>query len=345
MPKSAVFITGATGFIGAQVTASALRAGYNVKLSVRRSTQISSLRRAFAEYPESLDFVVVPDYTTPEAFGTALQGVDYVIHVASPLPNGDDELVTPAVKGTVSVLEAALEVAGIRKVVITASVASLVPLDKYVDGFVVRGKFNATLIPQIALLTSSIEDIPSKDLRFDDSIIPSLNPGRQYRASKIASYLATLDFVEAKKPHYAVVTLHPVYVFGRNLLQTIAEEISGTNKMLFHSFLSEEPLFAPYRGVHIDDVAAAHIRALSLPNTTPISSFLLSAKARTWEEVIQFVQEKFPEQGFMTKPKSGDLLVVETEKAGRELGFEEWKEMEVQVCDVVEQQTELRGGV
>jgi nucleoside-diphosphate-sugar epimerase len=60
--------------------------------------------------------------------------------VASPLPNGNEELVTPAVKGTVSVLEAALKVAGIRKVVITASVASLVPLDKYVDEFVVRGK-------------------------------------------------------------------------------------------------------------------------------------------------------------------------------------------------------------
>jgi nucleoside-diphosphate-sugar epimerase len=140
MPKSTVFITGATGFIGAQVTASALRAGYNVKLSVRRATQISSLRRVFAEYPENLDFVVVPDYTTAEAFGSALQGVDYVIHVASPLPNGDEELVTPAVKGTVSVLEAALKVVGIRKVVITASVASLVPLDKYVDGFVVRGE-------------------------------------------------------------------------------------------------------------------------------------------------------------------------------------------------------------
>jgi nucleoside-diphosphate-sugar epimerase len=145
MSKSTIFITGATGSIGAQVTASALRAGYNVKLSVRREEHINSLRRAFAEYPDNIDFVVVPDYTTAEAFGTALQGVGYVIHVASPLPNGNEELMTPAVKGTVSMLEAALKVVGIRKVgirkvVITASVASLVPLDKYIDGFVVRGK-------------------------------------------------------------------------------------------------------------------------------------------------------------------------------------------------------------
>jgi hypothetical protein len=141
MSKSTVFITGATGFIGAQVTASALRAGYNVKLSVRREQQIDGLRRAFSSYPSALDFCVVPDYTTPEAFGTALQGVDYVIHVASPLPNGNEDLLTPAVKGTTSILEAALKVKEIKKVVVTASVASLVPLDKYVDGTVVTGKF------------------------------------------------------------------------------------------------------------------------------------------------------------------------------------------------------------
>lgn len=140
MSKSTIFITGATGFIGAQVALSALRAGYNVKLSVRRSSQIPLLREAFSAFPSSLDFVEVPDYTKPEAFDTALQGVDYVIHVASPLPNGNEDLLTPAVKGTTSVLEAALKVQSIKKVVVTASVASLVPLDRYVDGTVVTGK-------------------------------------------------------------------------------------------------------------------------------------------------------------------------------------------------------------
>jgi nucleoside-diphosphate-sugar epimerase len=151
MSKSTIFITGATGFIGAQVTLSALRAGYNVKLSVRREAQISPLRDAFPEYTDNVSFVLVPDYTKPEAFDTALQGVDYVIHVASPLPNGNEDLLTPAVKGTVSVLEAALKVKNIKKVVVTASVASLVPLDKYVDGTVVIGKLWSTIsILQIA---------------------------------------------------------------------------------------------------------------------------------------------------------------------------------------------------
>jgi nucleoside-diphosphate-sugar epimerase len=141
MSESTVFITGATGFIGAQVTLSALRDGYKCQTErADAKAQIASLRRGFDEFADALDFVVVPDYTETEAFGTALQGVEYVVHVASPLPDGSEDLLTPAVEGTVEVLEAALKVVRIRKVVVTASVASLVPLDKYVDGFVGRGK-------------------------------------------------------------------------------------------------------------------------------------------------------------------------------------------------------------
>ena len=162
----------------------------------------------------------------------------------------------------------------------------------------------------------------------------------QYRASKLASYIATLDFIEAKKPHFSVVTLHPVYVFGQNLLQTSADEISGTNEMLFKSLFSEEPLFSPYRGVHIDDVAAAHVRALDLA-AVPVSSYLLSAKDRTWEEVLAFAKSKFPKAGFTAKPKSGERVIVDTPRAEAELGFSSWKEMEEQVVDVVEQQLKL----
>ena len=111
--------------------------------------------------------------------------------------------------------------------------------------------------------------------------------------------------------------------------------------MLFESLYSEEPRFAPYRGVHVDDVAEAHIRSLNLADA-PVSSFLLSGKNRTWEEVLNFANKKYPGAGFKTKPKSGDELIVVTTRAEAELGFSSWKEMEVQVSDVVEQQLQLR---
>jgi len=140
MTRSTIFITGATGFIGAHVALSALKAGYNVKLSVRREAQIESLRKALDAFADNLQFVVVPDYTTANAFDDALKGADYVIHVASPLAKPNEDLLTPAVKGTTSILESASKTASIKKVVITASVASLIPLGKGGDGTVVKGK-------------------------------------------------------------------------------------------------------------------------------------------------------------------------------------------------------------
>jgi nucleoside-diphosphate-sugar epimerase len=140
MLRSTVFITGATGFIGAHIAALASRAGYHVKLSVRREAQIDSLRRVLSDFSDRLDFVIIPDYTKENAFDTALQGVKHVIHVASPLPKPGEDLLTPAVKGTTSMLESASRVPSVEKVVITASVASLIPLGQYGNDLVVTGK-------------------------------------------------------------------------------------------------------------------------------------------------------------------------------------------------------------
>jgi nucleoside-diphosphate-sugar epimerase len=163
----------------------------------------------------------------------------------------------------------------------------------------------------------------------------------QYQASKLAAHTATLDYLSSQKPRYSVVTIHPVFVFGYNILQTSADELAGTNGMLFGSLYAKEPMFAPYRDVRVLDVAEAHIRALDLEDA-PMSSFLLSGKDRPWEDVLEHVKKEFPDAGFQTEPKTGDRWFVDTTRAEAQLGFKTWREMEVQVKDVVSQQLELR---
>jgi nucleoside-diphosphate-sugar epimerase len=102
-------------------------------------------------------------------------------------------------------------------------------------------------------------------------------------------------------------------------------------------------MFAPYRGVHVLDVAEAHIRSLDLRDG-PVSSFLVSGKDRPWEEVLEYAKKEFPGAGFLTEPKTGDRWFVDTTRAEAQLGFKEWREMEVQVKDVVSQQLQLRSG-
>jgi UDP-glucose 4-epimerase len=111
--------------------------------------------------------------------------------------------------------------------------------------------------------------------------------------------------------------------------------------MLFGSLYAKEPMFAPYRGVHVLDVAEAHIRALDMDDA-PVSSFLLSGKDRSWEDVLDYARKEFPGVGFQTEPKTRDQWFVDTTRAEAQLDFKTWREMEVQVRDVVTQQLQLR---
>ncbi|KAL3468915.1 hypothetical protein BJX99DRAFT_96606 [Aspergillus californicus] len=321
---SLVLITGATGFIGAQVALRTLEAGYTVRLAIRRDAQADKLRRIFSKHEEKLSFTVVPDISLTGAFDEALQGVEYVIHVASPL-SGPVDLLTPAVKGTLSILESASKVSTIRKVVVTASVLSLVPMKPIPKGAVLR------------------ED-DEMDFTIDYDLLPTLDGLAQYHASKIASYKAVLDFKANEKPSFDIVTIHPVYVFGRSLIQETAAELSGTNGMLFKSLVSDKPLFGHYGGVHVDDVAVAHVNALTRPTGSGVEGYLLSSPRRSWQDVYDFLKREFPAFPIRFDTMDTADWSVDAGKAERELGIV-FKGMEVQVAEVVKQQLELRGEV
>lgn len=143
MSSKLIFITGATGFIGATTALKALEAGYRLRISVRKESQIEKLKGVFSEYVDKLEFAVVPDITVPGAFSNHLDGVDYVLHMASPLAGSTkpEEMFPPALDGTLSILRSAKEVPSITKVVITSSIAALEPMAGVPEGGVIRGKF------------------------------------------------------------------------------------------------------------------------------------------------------------------------------------------------------------
>ncbi|KAA8643947.1 hypothetical protein EYZ11_006363 [Aspergillus tanneri] len=322
---SLVFITGVTGFIGSQVALHVLQAGYRVRLAIRRPEQADKIRRIFANYEGKFEFDIVPDLTLSGCYDSCLQDVQYVLHLASPLPSsGSNDLLTPAVQGTVSILESAMKVSSIRKVVITASVVSLVSLGKVGNVSIIREN----------------NDI---DYTVDPETVPSLDPMGQYHASKLASYKATMDFVRDHRPVFDVVTLHPVFVFGRSLIQESPNEISGTPELLFKTLVSETPLMEQFLGVHIDDVAGAHVRALN-DGIKGFESYLLAAERRSLVELHAFVRSKYPQLEVKWEPTDSVNFSVDAAKAKKALGMS-FKGMEEQVQDVVDQQLELRNVV
>jgi nucleoside-diphosphate-sugar epimerase len=114
----------------------------------------------------------------------------------------------------------------------------------------------------------------------------------RYSASKIAAHQATRDFVKEKKPAYTLITLHPTYVMGHDLIQETAEGLGGINSLLWKSLASEKPLIGT-SWTHVQDVADAHIKAIQV-NVEHGKEFLLSGPSFPWEDAIEYIRKKFP---------------------------------------------------
>jgi nucleoside-diphosphate-sugar epimerase len=140
MAGELIFITGATGFVGSATALAALKAGYRLRVSVRKPSE--KLQALLSDYSQQVEYVTISDLTDEAAFHGKLEGVDYVLHLASPLPHGTDknDYFIPAVKGTTALLKEADRVASIKKVVVTSSVVALIPFTGLPKGGIVKGR-------------------------------------------------------------------------------------------------------------------------------------------------------------------------------------------------------------
>ena len=125
-----VLVTGGSGFLGSWCVIELLRRGYAVRTTVRslsREPQVRAAVRSEADPGDRLT-VLAADLTSDEGWAEAVEGCDYVLHVASPFPpkqpKDPDELIVPAREGTLRVLRAGLD-AGVKRVVVTSSVAAI----------------------------------------------------------------------------------------------------------------------------------------------------------------------------------------------------------------------------
>jgi nucleoside-diphosphate-sugar epimerase len=145
-------LTGGTGMIGFRVLTLLLEAGYKVRAAVRNQAgfdRISKLKPV-APYAPELTSVIVPDITVAGAYDEAVKGVEYIVHVASPLasntpPGVDYEsyLIQPAIQGTVGILESAAKTTGIKRIVITGSILSIVTPQTFGSGQYINGELSS----------------------------------------------------------------------------------------------------------------------------------------------------------------------------------------------------------
>ena len=125
-----VMVTGITGYIGQHCGAELLRQGYEVLGTVRSMEKADMVREGIARVApiENLTFVEA-DLLSDKGWKDAMDGCTYVLHVASPFiiaaPKDENEIISPAVDGTLRVLSAA-KAAGIKRVVLTSSTVAVI---------------------------------------------------------------------------------------------------------------------------------------------------------------------------------------------------------------------------
>lgn len=340
MPSDLVLITGTTGHVGFKVLVDALKLGYSVRAAIRdpsKQADILATKSIKALNPGSrLSFVIVPEITADGAYDEAVKGVKYIIHIASPIAKPsikseefETQLIAPAVKGTVGMLQSAHKTAGIKRIAITGSIVAIADT--------------------MAFLSES-QKVFNESSTTDALTPPYSHVFVAYCTSKIAAHKATKEFVTKEKPAFDIVTLMPSYVIGKNELVTDPKKITdGTNGLAFRLVLGENGNTTAGCSVHVDDVAKAHVLALD-PKIPANSDFILNSggsDGTVWGTAADIVAENFPQAvaaGIL--PNNGSMptlkMKINASKAEETFGFK-FLSFEEQVKSVAAHYLELVG--
>jgi nucleoside-diphosphate-sugar epimerase len=303
LPNTQSQITGSTGFVGFAVLKSLLHAGYHVRISLRKKSQIPTIKNhvSIAPFASAIEFVIVPDITISGAFDKVLDGVKYVLHTASPIPfavslkyvspsfhcwphntsqtkDPETDIINPAIHGTTSILNSALKFPSIIRVVITSSITAVIPPAVFFTG-------DATTIYNSS---SRIRPLPTG---------PWSDPRIAYLHAKTLALDATETFQKEKKPKFTIVNFMPGYVVDRNELATNLKTLgTGSNRIvvgIISGVVAPSP--SPNGVVHIDDVARIHVEALDSSKVRGNRDFILSAGVERYDDAEGIVRKAYPD--------------------------------------------------
>lgn len=239
-----IFLTGISGYIGKHIALQLLQAGYHVTGSLRDLSRADEVRAALAPHIADLDqrlqFAQL-DLTRDDGWQAALHGADVLIHSASPFPlaqpKNADDLIRPAVDGTLRALRAA-HAARVSRVVLTSSIAAI-------NG----------------------SDLPLGDTAYDETNWTDPNQPQigAYVQSKTLAERAAWDFIATQAPQIGLTVINPGLVVGAPLDGHYGTSVAVVTRLL----RGKDPLL-PNIGfaiVDVADVAQLHCIAIEKPDT------------------------------------------------------------------------------
>ncbi len=262
-----VLVTGISGYIGQHCAAELLKSGYAVRGSVRslsKTEEVSKGIKNVIDPKGNLEFCEL-DLTLDKGWDKAMEGCDYLLHVASPFvtsqPKDENDLIKPAVEGTQRALKAAKK-AGIKRVVLTSSMVAMM------------GDASGT----IEINQDSWTNVNAKHIS-------------AYLKSKTLAEKSAWDFINNQqgKEKLELVVVNPGPVYG----PTLSGNLSGESMSAYKNIITGKMPMLPKAAINMSDVrdiAKIHVQALENKKANGKRFIVSTEKAYSFQEMAQILK-------------------------------------------------------
>ncbi|CAN6359546.1 unnamed protein product [Urochloa humidicola] len=290
--KKTACVTGGSGYIASALIKMLLEKGYAVKTTVRNPDDMA--KNSHLKDLQALGSLEVfrADLEEEGSFDAAVAGCDYAFLVAAPMnimsENPEEELIKPAVRGTLNVMRSCVKAGTVKRVVLTSSAGSVfVRPDLQGDGHVLDEESWSN----VDFLTATKSGIWA------------------YPVSKVLLEKEASRFAE--EHGISLVTVCPVVTAGAAPAPAARTSVPGCLSLLS----GDEAAFWALRGmeasgvvalVHVDDLCRAELFVADQPAAA--GRYLCCGVNTTARKIARFLSENYPQYTVKTSLLSGDLL-------------------------------------
>lgn len=268
--KTKVLVTGGSGFVGIHAIVQLLQKGYEVRTTIRslhkKNEVLDMLKEAGLSSAIEPEFIQA-DLSSDLNWDNAMKGCTYVLHIASPIflkiPKDENEMIKPAVDGTIRVLKAARD-AGVKRVVMTSNFGAV--------GY--SHKDRSTLITE-----ESWTDPKEKGLS-------------AYNKSKVLAERAAWDFIANNEHTIELAVINPMGIFGPSLNKNLSSGFELLKNIMDGTMKAIPNLRLGI--VDVRDVADLHIRAMTSTKANGQRFLALAGGTMSLPEIARLLKTKMP---------------------------------------------------